>query len=137
VLHALVRRGHTVLLPFGQSQPFDLVIHLQAMHFLRVQCKSARFNRGCALFNGYATDHGKGVTRYRGLADLYGVYFSPLDAVYLVPVDEVAAHHGRLRIEPARNHQRRKVRIAVDYEIDGWNQRRLLTLSQSIHAAGG
>jgi hypothetical protein len=39
------------------------------MDFLRVQCKSARFDRGCALFNGFATDHGKGVTRYRGLAD--------------------------------------------------------------------
>jgi hypothetical protein len=38
------------------------------MDFLRVQCKSARFDRGCALFNGFATDHGRD-TRYRGLAD--------------------------------------------------------------------
>ena len=133
MLHALVKRGYSVLLPFGHGHPFDLVIHVVGMHFLRVQCKNARSDRGCALFNGYATDHGKGVTRYGGLADLFGVYFAPLDAVYLFPVEEVAAHHGRLRVEPARNNQRQRVRVAADYEIDRWNERRLLALSPMAH----
>ena len=61
MLHALVKRGHTVLLPFGQSRPFDFVMHLQGVDFLRVQCKSARSDRGCALFNGFATDHVAGL----------------------------------------------------------------------------
>jgi hypothetical protein len=121
-----------VLLPFGQNRPYDLVIHVRGALFLRVQCKSARFDRGRALFNGYGTDHGQGVTRYYGLADLYGVHFGALDAVYLVPVHEVTAHHGRLRIEPARNRQRHGVRMAAGYEIDLWTEDRLVALASSV-----
>lgn len=135
VLHALVKRGHAVLLPFGQSQPFDLVIHLGGATFVRVQCKNARLDRGCALFNGYATDHGKGVTRYAGLADIFGVYFASHDAVYLVPVDELLAHHGRLRLDPPRNNQRERVRLAADYEIDRWSRNRLRAAVRGERAA--
>jgi hypothetical protein len=69
------------------------------------------------------------------LEDLYGVYFAPRDAVYLVPVDAVAAHHGRLRIDPAKNNQRQGVRLAADYAIDRWNEQRLLAVSRSGNVA--
>jgi hypothetical protein len=71
------------------------------------------------------------------LADLYGVFFAPLDAVYLVPVEEVAAHHGRLRVEPTRNNQRQRVRLAADYDIDRWDGQRLLALSVGAHLPPG
>lgn len=42
------------------------------------------------------------------------------DDVYLVPVHEIEAVKGWLRLEPTRNNQRRGVRFAVDYQIDRW-----------------
>jgi hypothetical protein len=74
------------------------------------------------------TDHGRGAQPYLGLADLFGVYFPPQESVYLVPVDAVGAHEGRLRLEPTRNNQRRRVRLAADYEIERWTPNALREL---------
>jgi PD-(D/E)XK endonuclease len=120
VLAALVRRGFSVLIPFGEGQPYDLAVHLGEREFLRVQCKTAWPRQGCIIFNSRSTDHGRGPRSYVGLADIFGVYFPPNQAVYLVPIDAVAQFEGRLRLEPTLNNQRRKIRPAVDFEIDRW-----------------
>lgn len=120
VLAALVRRGFQVLVPFGEGQPYDLVVHLGKREFLRVQCKTAWPRQGCIIFNCRSTDHGRGPQSYLGLADIFGVYFPPNQAVYLVPIDAVAQFEGRLRLEPTLNNQRRKIRQAMDFEIDRW-----------------
>jgi hypothetical protein len=109
-----------VLVPFGGGQPYDLVVNVSSNTFLRVQCKTAWPNGGCLIFNCLTTDHGRGPLSYVGLADIFGVYFPPSHSVYLVPIDGVADTEGRLRLEPARNNQRRRVRLASDYEIDRW-----------------
>ncbi|HEX6228372.1 MAG TPA: group I intron-associated PD-(D/E)XK endonuclease, partial [Solirubrobacterales bacterium] len=54
------------------------------------------------------------------LADIFGVYFPPTEAVYLVPLDAVAESEGRLRIEPTLNNQRLGIRYAKDFQIDRW-----------------
>lgn len=72
------------------------------------------------IFNCRTTDHGRGRLSYVGLADIFGVYFPHTESVYLVPIDAVAGHEGRLRLEPTRNNQRRRVRLAADYELDRW-----------------
>jgi hypothetical protein len=87
---------------------------------LRVQCKRAWPSGGCLVFNSRGTDHGNGRRSYRGLADIFGVYFPQTEGVYLVPIDAVADSKGWLRVEPARNNQRRGVRFAVDFGIDRW-----------------
>jgi hypothetical protein len=125
VLNALVRREFDVLVPFGEGQPYDLVVHLSGRAFLRVQCKAAWPHGGCLIFNCRATDHGRGNLPYIGLADLFGVYFPPAHSVYLVPIDAVAETRGRLRLEPTRNNQRRRVKFASDYEIDRWTAEEL------------
>ena len=91
VLNAFVQRGFDVLLPFGNGRPYDLVVEVGDIGFLRVQCKTAWDQGGCLLFNPHATDHGHGPRSYHGLADIFGVYFPPLDAVYLVPINGVAS----------------------------------------------
>lgn len=131
VLAALVRRGFQVLVPFGEGQPYDLVVHLGAGEFLRVQCKTAWPRRGCLIFKSYSTDHGRGPQSYVGLADIFGVYFPPESSVYLVPVAAVARCEGRLRLEPARNNQRRRIRKAIDFEIDRWT---VDSLRELLHA---
>jgi hypothetical protein len=120
VLSALVQHGYEVSVPFGSGQPYDLVVDLGGREFLRVQCKRAWPLRGCVVFNCRSTDHGRGPQPYVGLADIFGVYFPPTGAVYLVPLDAVAAFEGRLRLEPALNNQRKGIRPAAEYEIGKW-----------------
>jgi hypothetical protein len=137
VLSALIQRDFHVLVPFGDGHPYDLVIDLQGSGFLRVQCKTAWPQRGCLVFNSRSTDHGRGPQSYRGLADIFGVYFPPNRAVYLVPVGGVADFKGRLRLEPPLNNQRRRVRLAADFEIDLWTPEALhdVATGASLRAA--
>lgn len=120
VLSALVRRGYEVSIPFGSGQPYDLIVDLGGRDFLRVQCKRAWPLGGCLIFNCRSTDHGRGPQSYAGRADIFGVYFPPSSAVYLVPLDAVAGFEGRLRLDPPLNNQRRGIRFAAEYEIDAW-----------------
>jgi hypothetical protein len=132
VLSALVRRDFHVLVPFGEGHPYDLVVHLGGAEFLRVQCKTAWPSRGCLLFNSRSTDHGRGPQSYLGLADIFGIYFPPNRSVYLVPIDAVADFEGRLRLEPPLNNQKRRVRLAADFEIDRWTAQSLRELISGV-----
>lgn len=134
VLSALVQRGYEVSIPFGEGQPYDLLVDLGDREFLRVQCKRAWPLRGCVVFNSRSTDHGRGPQSYLGLADIFGVYFPPTSAVYLAPLDAIAACEGRLRLEPARNNQRRRIRLASEYEIDKWSPESLREHLKTTHA---
>lgn len=129
VLNAFVRRSFDVLVPFGGGQPYDLVVDVGGCAFLRVQCKTAWPRGGCLVFNCRSTDHGRGPVPYFGLADIFGVYFPPRDAVYLVPVGAVARTEGRLRVEPTRNNQQQRIRLATDFEIDQWTIEALAELA--------
>jgi hypothetical protein len=120
VLSALVQRGFRVMVPFGDGHPFDMAVQLAGTTFLRVQCKTAWPSGGCLVFNCRSTDHGRGPQSYKGLADIFGVFFPPKQSVYLVPIDGVANFEGRLRLDPTLNNQRRRVRMAADFELDRW-----------------
>jgi hypothetical protein len=111
--------------PFGEGRPYDLIVDLGNRDFLRVQCKRAWPLQGCVVFNARSTDHGRGPQSYIGLADIFGVYFPPTDAVYLVPIEAVASFEGRLRLEPTRNNQKRLIRFATEFEIEAWTRETL------------
>jgi hypothetical protein len=132
VLNALIGLGLPVLVPFGGGTPYDLVVQLPTRRFLRVQCKAGRLYRGCVMFNARTTDHGRGRLTYQGLADIFGVYFAPRQAVYLLPVDELSCYVARLRLDATRNNQRRGVRFAADYEISNWTIDALCELAARI-----
>jgi len=134
VLSALVERGFEVSVPFGSGQPYDLLVDLGRRDFLRVQCKRAWPLQGCVVFNCRSTDHGRGPRSYLGLADIFGVYFPPNATVYLVPLDSIAQFEGRLRLKPPLNNQRRKIRLASDYEIDRWTPESLRNQLHGIAA---
>jgi hypothetical protein len=130
VLAEFVGRGFDVLTPFGGGQPYDLAVHVSGTRFLRIQCKTGwLIAQGCLAFNCRATDHGRGRIPYDGLADLFAVHLPPKDAIYLIPVEAVPGHLGRLRLEPTKNNQRRGVRFAADFEIDQWSEEKLRVLS--------
>jgi len=130
VLSSLVRRDLAVLIPFGEGHPYDLVVQVSDGRFLRIQCKTARVYKGCVVFNSRSTDHGRGQGTYLGLAELFGVYCPTTTRVYLVPVSEVPTSSVYLRLTPALNNQRLKIRYAAEYDIDGWTPERLATIDQ-------
>jgi hypothetical protein len=120
VLQALTEAGLHVLIPFGGGLPFDLAAALPNGRLLRIQVKAGRIKKGCVEFNSASTDHGRGQQHYRGRADVIAVFVPALGQVFMVPVDDCPTSRGYLRLEPARNNQRRRVRRAEDYSIDTW-----------------
>lgn len=137
ILAALVQRGLDVCVPFGGGQPYDLMVDLGGCDVLKVQCKTGWEIKGCIAFHTRSTDHGQGRRPYFGLAHIFGVYFPPTRSVYLVPLDAVAGFQGRLRLEPTRNNQQKKIRFAADFEIGRWDCKTLLETKRQASAANG
>ncbi|MBM3667459.1 MAG: hypothetical protein FJW90_08285 [Actinobacteria bacterium] len=117
----LVRRGYTVLLPFGVNQRYDLVLD-DGGRFVRVQCKTGRLRHGVVLFSGISVrcNTREILTRgYEGEVELFLISCPDNDRIYAVPIEEVTGGCGSLRVAPTRNGQRRRVRWARDYELPG------------------
>jgi hypothetical protein len=110
-----------VVLPFGGGVAFDLGALLPPDgRLLRIQVKSGRVRDGCIRFNTYSTDHGSGAQTYHGRADVIAVFVPDLSAVFVIPVGECPRSEGYLRLEDAKNNQRRRIRLAADYTLDAW-----------------
>ena len=118
VMAAVLRSGKSVLVPFGGSQRYDLVIE-DGNRFLTVQCKTGRLRDGYVVFNACSSHYHRGHESrdYRGEVDLFGVYCPDNGAVYMVPVMDASTRKCRLRVEPAKNRQSKGVRLASKYEI--------------------
>jgi len=56
---------------------------------------------------------------YGSEVDAFGVYSGATQTAYLVPVAAIPGHAVMvaLRIDPARNGQRRRINLAADYAI--------------------
>lgn len=111
ILAACVEQGWTVLLPFGENEPYDLVIE-RGRGFERLQVKTGKVygaESRVIKFNACSVNLRKGVyvrTDYGEKADLFAVYVPPPDeATYLVPVRYVGKREGRLRLDPTLNGQ--------------------------------
>lgn len=118
VLGSLLKSGCAILLPFGDSQRYDLVLD-QSGHLSKVQCKNGRLRKGCIRFATASTlwYGGHRRTNYKGQIDYFGVYCPELDKTYLIPVDMVGITQGVLRIDPTKNMQVKNVRFASEFEI--------------------
>lgn len=118
VASALIRGGCTVLFPFGQGQPYDLVVDRGGAGFVRIQVKTAWPCDKCVLFNSCGTDHGRGRQDYRGRAELFGAYAPWLDRVFVIPVAAAASRTTSLRLSPTANRQSRRVNFAEDFRLE-------------------
>lgn len=118
VLASLLKRGYAILLPFGDSQRYDLVLDKEG-RFFRIQCKSGRVRNGCIRFNTSSTEWYKKHQRknYKGQVDFFGVYCPEIDKSYLVPVEIIGETQGLLRISPTKNNQTRFIRWCNEFEI--------------------
>jgi hypothetical protein len=124
VLHNLMRSGIHVLVPFGGGLAFDLgAVVPPDGRFVRIQVKSGRVRNGCVEFKTCSTDHGSGPQTYEGRADVIAVDVAELDDVFIVPVGDCPTSKGFLRLDDARNNQRRRIRFAADYSLEEWIRR--------------
>ena len=118
ILAALVEAGYVVSEPFGDGHKYDYVID-DGVTLQRLQCKTRRLKRGCVEFNAYSVAGNSNGKRqgYSNLADIFAVFCSDNEQVYLVPVSQVGVGPVILRIDPTQNNQQKRVRWAGEYEI--------------------
>jgi hypothetical protein len=114
--------GWSVYVPFGENTRADFIID-DGKDLWRVQCKTGRLRSGTIRFktcSSYA-HHSNPASRardYGGEVDLFVVYCPETSGVYLVPIADVATKwNGALRVTPTLNGQRRRIRMADDYQI--------------------
>lgn len=112
VLADLVKRNYDVLVPFGRTRKYDLVVDVGGK-FIRVQCKS-----GCLRGNviHVSTSAPRRKSHYRGLADVFAIWCQQLDKIYYMDVDKATITSMSLRTGPCKSGQQRNVRMASDYE---------------------
>lgn len=116
VLAALVKAGKHVLMPFGNSRRYDLVIDENGK-FIRVQCKTGRLKDGAIHFRTTNVSSAGKNLPYTGQVDCFGIYCPENNKVYLVPIEDLGLGSCVLRIEPRKNNQQNDIRSAVNYEM--------------------
>ena len=122
VMLALREAGFHLLVPFGENTRYDVVID-DGTRLARVQCKTGRLRNGAVVFNvcsTYAHHPKPRVIRrdYQGQVDYFGVFCPETRRSYLIPIADLpVTKTARLRVDRPRNNQRRRIRLATDYEI--------------------
>jgi hypothetical protein len=122
IMFALRLEGYAILLPFGENTRYDLVID-NGSRLRRIQCKTGRLKDGAVHFptcSTYVHHKNPKIPRrdYAGQIDDFAVYCPELGSVYLIPIDDVPTRSmALLRVTPARNGQRKGVRLAAAYEV--------------------
>ena len=116
---AFMKAGYTVLIPYGDCDPYDLVVDLGDRRFLRVQCKIAR-----RLPNGTMVVEGKSSHRRNGKFVLHKYSCDDIDCfatvvdgnVLLIPISEVDTSIA-IRTSETKNGISKGVHWAKDYEL--------------------
>jgi hypothetical protein len=122
IMLALRDAGHAVFLPFGENTRCDLILD-DGVRLARVQCKTGRLRLGSIRFAvcscyGHHRNPGESRRTYLGQIEFFAVYCPETRGVYLVPIEDVPlTSQAALRVEPARNSQKRNIRPAAEYEI--------------------
>lgn len=111
--------GYVVLKPFGDNQRYDLVID-RGNGFETVQVKTANFKDDFVKFECRSsyTHRGNGKKSYYGQADLFAVYCSKLNQIYLISVNKAPASSMVLRLNKSKNNQKSNVNYASDYVLE-------------------
>lgn len=118
VLAEFLKRGFTVLTPFGYSHRYDFALDVGGV-FYRIQCKTGRVRNGAVTFNSCSMNN---VTRekrdYRGQIEFFAVLEPESGKVYLVPPDRVGKREGYLRFVYPTTGQKKTIVLAENFEIE-------------------
>src|SRR5947209_4148367 len=100
ILARLLELGYTVLIPYGDSSRYDLVIEDAEGHFWRIQCKTAWVEGGDQGYIKFSTASLRSRQaggrihysrkNYQGDVDYFAVYSHEIRKVYLIPIGKVS-----------------------------------------------
>jgi len=122
IMAAFRAEGLAMYLAFGENTRSDLIIEA-GDRLARVQCKTGRLRGGSVVFRACSSygHHRNLLTArrdYQGQVDAFAVYCPETAGVYVVPIADLSVHvEAKLRVDPPRNGQRKRIRLAADYEI--------------------
>lgn len=120
ILLALSRMGKKILRPMSSAMRYDLLVDNEDGTFARIQCKIGTFRGGKIEFRLYSVSgHNTVAKRYAGQIDAFGVYCPDTNAAYLIPMEALGqcGNLATLRLTPARNGQRKRIRNAAEFLI--------------------
>ncbi len=117
VASRLMERGYTVSKPLFGSARYDLLADDGRIH--RIQCKHGRYRDGVVIFNtaSYCAFTKVDKVYTSDEIDMFGIYCSSLDEVFLVPVEETPKSKGILRVDPPKNGQSKGIRFASEFKL--------------------
>jgi hypothetical protein len=122
IMLALQESGYAVYIPFGENTRADLIIERESQ-LASVQCKTGRLRGGTVTFkvcSSYAHHPHPRVAKrdYAGEVDYFAVYCTETGRVYLIPIGDLPlGWQAHLRVDPPRNNQRKRIRLANTYEL--------------------
>lgn len=120
LISEFIKKGFNVLTPIGDNLPYDFVVELEG-RFIKIQVKTTeKVIDGCMIFQ---TNHSNPYTRVnhkysKSEIDYFGLYCIENGFIGLIPIEECDSKAIKLRMVDTKNHQRKHVRFASDYQFD-------------------
>ena len=120
-MKAALELHYDVYRPIFEGGRYDLIFDV-GERLLRVQCKWAPLHGDVLIVRSYSTRRTvTGIVRRTYVAgefDALAAYAPDLDRCYLIPYEAIdGGTQLHLRLAPARNNQRRGIRMASDFEF--------------------
>jgi hypothetical protein len=122
IVHAAIKLGIGVYMPFSDGERCDLILDL-GHSLARLQCKWAPLQGNVVLVRAYSSRRtAEGLRRRRYTAmqiDAIAAYCPDLDRCYYLPGERVVGRSEVvLRIAPSRNNQARRINWAEDFAFE-------------------
>jgi hypothetical protein len=119
-LLAFKERGVSVSLPFGNNQPYDMIVDINGELFkFQIKNSVVRDNvvRVKLRSDTYDTQgRGRKSESYRGKCDFIGAYCPEHNGFYVLDIEEFGVSVAYLRLKGGNY----KSRYASEYELDKW-----------------
>ena len=109
----LTECGYLILLPWGESEKYDLVLHRNGTNFERVQVKYVSLKDGALNVPCRSNNESYTSQDFEWIA----VYCPELNTFYYIPSKYLDTHGGTitLRTEPTKNNQKKGILWAKDF----------------------
>ena len=119
VMQRLVRAGWQVLIPYGNSAPYDLVAEKDG-RLVRLQVRTTEAEDGYISANCRTKNNGEQIKS--GAVDFLVVYDLSSDTAYVIPEEEfIGKNVFHIRLLPARSGQVRGIHPAEEYR-ERWDK---------------
>jgi Holliday junction resolvase-like predicted endonuclease len=110
----LIEDGWRVLHPIGENNRYDLVAERDEK-FVRIQVKYATPKNGALEINCRSSNNWSVLHYTAKEIDVIAV-FNPKDkSIYYIPVSKINHSLFKLRVDPAKNKQKRKIHLKEDF----------------------